>query len=166
MPLSQRGHFLPKAALANCLSLTRIARKILSVKLYLSGPRCLPPWQPPLSPAEPLCALGPSSPHPLTPSSAFRSQGRETQKGEFTTASGSLGTVREVNLQVFQQLSPRVMLGGNRRQGTGAQIATWITAFFFFPQDSEAKGGRILYVAKIKYPEQEALALPSGTFCS
>lgn len=58
-------------------------------------------------------------------------------------------------------------VGGNRRPGTGAQIAIWIAAFFFFFfQDSEAEGGGILYVANLKYPEQEALALPSGPFCS
>lgn len=42
-----------QAALANCLSLTRIVREILSVKLYLSGHRCLPPWQAPVHPAVP-----------------------------------------------------------------------------------------------------------------
>lgn len=63
-----RGHFLLQAALASCLSLTGIVTKIVSVELYLSGHRCLPPWQPLHLPAGPhlpevffLLPQGPSS---------------------------------------------------------------------------------------------------------
>lgn len=45
------GHFLRRAALASCLSLTRILTEIVSVELYLSGHRCLPPRQTPHLPA-------------------------------------------------------------------------------------------------------------------
>ena len=47
------GHFLLRAALASCLSLTRIVTEIVSAELYLSGHRCLPPWQTPPLPAVP-----------------------------------------------------------------------------------------------------------------
>lgn len=45
------GHFLRRAALASCLSLTRILTEIVSVELYLSGHRCLPARQTPHLPA-------------------------------------------------------------------------------------------------------------------
>lgn len=99
------------------------------MKLYLSGHRCLPPWQAPVHPA---VAYHSQAFLPLPQTSPSNSAvGEGKQWGQSIKLPLGAGELPEKTAHdVFQQLLSRVMLGGAWVQDIGTQMAIWITAFY------------------------------------